>query len=435
MVSLSIVREGNEAAREGRKLDYLPFGVKTLKVAVDGDYQGMLRLAPVRRSSVRGETLGHEDGDGPPQFVVSWGGGYASYYRLNYPKQRIAHFLVQHVGDALDDRVLTIQAEAGSGEILTDLPITLTYPTKGGVPWPAADELVKPAWKEASRGLAGESDISLAGCYAPDYISRWWPRNRVVYDDSGAAPPQVRVRYRRRVDGDDGDLTVYATGSPGGAEVLLAKIQGQITYHMYDMQQVVPELYRFGSQTWALRVWFFWLDKKISLEDLSRYGTRTPDEIRLARQGLLSTTEGGTAAESWPGGHEIPDAERVDIVFSRELVPLYAATDLHWREMWGPLAKDATTVAARIVNTRPAGRSTEWKGLRKLANGWVTILRSEVLPERDWSKPYNPEVEVASELAGQGKLAADRRATQSHTPAILNIAMQMRFTSTDVRAG
>jgi hypothetical protein len=433
-LSLSIVREGNEAAREENKLDYLPFGAKTLKVAVEGDYRGKLRLSPKRSSPVEGEKFAHEDEGVPPQFAVSWGGGH-EVYELDYPGKRVVHFLVHHIGDALDDRLLTIQARPeDSDEVIASLPVMLTYPTFTGERWPSED-LVKPIWQEVSPGLLGTSDIVLVGRYAPDYISRWWPGNRIIYDAYGSRPPLIRLRYRRLADGDGGDLSVHAAGSPGGKEVALATIQGRIPYPLYDMQQVLPELYRFGPQTWALRVWFFWLDKEISLDDLSRYGTRTSDEIQHAWQELTSKAEGGLADQSWQESHEIPDAERVDIVFSRDLQPLFAATDLHWREMWGRYEDPGQSLSVRIMNTRPAALAKDWQELGKVVDGWGKVLLSQVLPRNRMSPPYNPQVEVVRELAGQGKLRADPVAMESHTPALMNVAVQVRFTSTDVTDG
>jgi hypothetical protein len=434
-LSLSIVPEGSEAAREDNKFDYLPFGVKTLKVAVAGDYRGKLHLSPARLSPVAGEKFAHEDGDGPPQFVVSWGGGHEDYYELDYPKRRMVHFLVHHVGQAFDDRPLTIQIRPeGSHDILAQLTVILTYPTIQDDPWPS-EELVRPTWQEVTPGPAGESDIVLAGRYAPDYISRWWPRNWVIYDAYGAPPPLIRVRYRRLATGDSGDLAVYATGAPGGHEVLLATIQGRLPYPLYDMQQVVPELFRFGPQTWALRVWFFWLDKEISLEDLSRYGTRTAGEIQHAWQGLRSKAEGGLADQSWQEAHEIPDAERVDIVFDQKFQTLFAATDLHWREMWGRHEQPDTPVVVQIMNTRPAALAQDWQELYKVVDGWGKVILSQLLPRNRMSPPYNPQLEVVRELTGQGQLAADPLVMDSHTPAIMNVVAQVRFTSTDVTEG
>lgn len=435
-LTLSIARQGNEVEREGNKLDYLPFGVKTLKVVVEGDYKGELRLSPKRPSPVDGEKFAHEDEGTPPQFVVSWGGGYEDYYLLDYPKKRFVYFLVHHIGtsDTLGDRLLTIEARPeGSDEVIASLPVTLTYPTFQGIPWPVED-LVKPAWQEVNTGPSGASDILLTGRYTPDYISRWWPRNRITYETYGSPPPQLRLRYRRQVEDDSGDLTVYAA-SLDGQEVKLATIQGRIPYPLYDMQQVVPELYRFGPQTWALRVWFFWLDKNISLADLNRYGTRTQDETQQAWQGIIAKTEGGLADKSWQDLHEIPDAERVDIVFSHDLQPLFAATDLHWREMWGRYEKPGEPIQVRIMNTRPAALLQDRQEAWKVAEGWGKILLTKVLPRNQMSPPYNPHSEVVQELAGRGKLAADPIAMESHAPAFLNVSMQVRFTSTDVTEG
>ena len=45
-LKLAISRESGEAERGENRFDYLPFGVKTLKVEVEGDYKGTLRLRP-----------------------------------------------------------------------------------------------------------------------------------------------------------------------------------------------------------------------------------------------------------------------------------------------------------------------------------------------------------------------------------------------------
>ena len=329
---LTIANESREAGREGNRLDYLPFGVKTLKVKVEGEYKGRLRLRPGRPSVVPGEKFAHEDEGEPPQFVVSWGGGHEDHYDLDYPERNLVHFLVHHVGDGDGDHLLTVEAVDDSGQ-RASLPVMLTYPRSGGVPWPR-DQLVRAHWHEVRRGLDGACDIKLLGTYTPRYIPRWWPQNRVAfaYDKQ---PPQVRLHHRRQIDGSNGDLTVYASRPGSDEEVLLARLGGSIGYPLYDMRQVVPELYRFGPQTWALRVWFFWLDMQISRGDLGRYWQRQDDELEQAWRGIASKAEGGISERSWHELHEIPDAERVDLIFDDDLRPLYAGTDLHWRELWG----------------------------------------------------------------------------------------------------
>jgi hypothetical protein len=162
---LALASESGEARRERNRLDYLPFGVKTVKVEVQGEYAGKLRLRPRRLSTVPGEKLAHEDEGDPPQFVVSWGGGYEDWYELDYPQRRLAYFLVHHVGDSTGDHPLTIEAEDESGR-RSSLPVTLTYPRSGGAPWPS-EQLLRARWQEVRGGLDGACDIGLPGTFVP----------------------------------------------------------------------------------------------------------------------------------------------------------------------------------------------------------------------------------------------------------------------------
>lgn len=429
---LAICSLHGEADRDGNQLDYLPFGVKTFKVQVTGDYRGKLRLRPRRISTVPGEKFAHEDEGEPPQFVISWGGGHEDYYELDYPNSRLAHFLVRHAGDSTGDHRLTIEAIDEFGQ-QASLPVMLTFPRSGGATWPT-EQVVQPRWQEVRPGLNdGACNIEVSAIYTPRYVSRWWPSNRVqyVYDTK---PPQIRIHYRRLIDGSNGDLAVHVSRRDSDDEILLAKLSGSIGYPLYDMRQVVPELYRFGPQTWVLRVWFFWLDSEISLKDLGQYWHRDNDELEQARRGIIGGDQGGFAERNWHELHEIPDAERVDIVFSDGLQPLYAATDLHWRELWGQYEprNHHDPVAVEIMNTRARELATNWQALSKVIDGWGKIILTRFAKN---SPPYSPHLEVMAELRGEGLLAADPIGMESHTPAFSNVRIQRHLTSTDVRDG
>jgi len=421
--------ESRAADREANRCDYLPFGVKTLKVKVRGKHRGRLRIQARRPSPVPGEKLAHEDEGDPPQFAVSWGGGHEDYYDLDYPHRSLAHFLVRHVGDGDGDHVLTLEAVDEAGCRAT-LPVVLTYPRSGGVPWPR-EQLTRAYWHELRQGLQGACDIKLAGSYVPRYIPRWWPPNRVVlsYD---ARPPQIRVHYRRQIDGGNGDLTVYASRWGSDEEVVLARLGGSIGYPLYDLRQVVPELYRFGPHTWTLRIWFFWLDMQISRRDLGRYWYRQEGELEEAWRGITSRAEGGCAERSWHELHEIPDAERVDIVFDSHLSLLYAATDLHWRELWGQYQPRCVgePVQIQIMNTRAKELARDVRELAQVVNGWGQVILSRFAHHQP---PYMPHLEVAAELRGEGTLAADPIGMESHSPGFFNVRIQRHLASTDVR--
>ena len=424
-----LVDEDDELPREGHKLDYLPFGVRTLKLKVEGDSQGKLRLRPARLSSVPGKAFGHEDEGVPPQFVVSWGGGYEDHCELDYPRKSVVHFLVHHVGDGTGDHLLTVEATDESG-CKACLPVTLTYPRSGGLPWPV-DQLSRPTWQEVSGGLGGACTVELRGALTPRYMSRWWPQNRIVYTYD-KQPPRLRLSYRRLVDQHHGDLAVYASRPNDAQEISLAELRGSIGYPLYDMRQVLPQLFRFGPRTWLLRVWFFWLDLEISRQDLAAYWHREADELEQAWRGITSKKDGGVAEGNWRQLHEIPDAERVDIVFDDSLQPLYAATDLHWRELWGQYAPQGggEPVLVQVMNTRAKELATNWQELGKAVQGWSQIILNRFAKN---DPPYSPHQEVMAELRGEGVLAADPIGMESHTPLFFNVRIQRHLTSTDVR--
>jgi hypothetical protein len=225
---------------------------------------------------------------------------------------------------------------------------------------------------------------------------------------------------------------VYASRPDGAEEVSLAEIHGSIGYPLYDMRQIAPELYRFGPRTWVLRIWLFWLDLEISRQDLGRYWRRDPDELEQAWRGITSKKDGGIAPRSWRQLHEIPDAERVDIVFDDNLQPLYCATDLHWRELWGQYAPHVPgePVRVQVMNTQAKEMAKNWQDLGKVVRGWGQIILSRFAKNRP---PYEPHREVMAELRGEGTLAADPIGMESHTPAFFNVRIQRHLTSTDVR--
>jgi hypothetical protein len=486
-LKLAIAKEGDELKWKSDRIDYLPFGVKTLKVEVSGDYNGPLYLVPERRSSDRDEQFGYEDreqsdysGEGTPQFIVSWGGGQEGSWKGDYPQNKLAHFLLHHKLDSkLGDYTLTIQAfdakppsselsqpdditviiqshaalsqphdnPPSSKNLLAELQVTLTCPRDGDDLYPT-EYLGRPEWKLAKSGLDGCSDIYLHGRYTPRYVSRWWPHNRVVYYTEQS--PLVQLHFQRQVEDSRGAIAIYVTPVSGENKVLLAEIQGQLEYPLYDMRQVSAELYYFGSKTWALRVWFFWLDLKLSREDLGRYGNLSPKELEVALSGV-----NGEALRPRREAHEIPDAERIDIVFDEHARPLYAATDLHYREMWGEFGSQPKI--AKILNTVFA--AAQPRGLKSSDGGHIeAMILNTAIPDlpspcdaksgleellviakamhNNMDRPFKPHEEVLRNLNKQTLLLSRPFVqTQSHCPAFQNVIMQSRLTSTDVREG
>jgi hypothetical protein len=124
--------------------------------------------------------------------------------------------------------------------------------------------------------------------------------------------------------------------------------------------------------------------------------------------------------------------ERVDIVFNDDLQPLYAATDLHWRELWGQYEpqNSGDPVRVQVMNTQAKELAKNWQDLRQIVQGWSQVILSRFAKNKP---PYRPHLEVMTELRGEGLLAADPIGMESHSPAFFNVRMQRHLTSTDVR--
>jgi hypothetical protein len=157
----------------------------------------------------------------------------------------------------------------------------------------------------------------------------------------------------------------------------------------------------------ALRIWFFWLDKNI-----------------------------GKAF--FVGRHEVPDAERFDMLIRRQDgATTLACTDLHWRETWGRVTRGEPLKAT-------LGLSREAK--IKLAEGamskmWRVWQRAE---DVDHKRPYNPlpYIERMAATLGQEAVGTVRaKGTEAHLPALQNVettdedGRPPRMTSSDVRLG
>jgi hypothetical protein len=434
-IKLAIAKEDDDTKWTSDRIDYLPFGVKTLKVVLSGDYAGPVYLAPKRRSTVPGEQFAYED-EGTPQFVISWGGGKEDYCEVDYPQNRFAYFLVHHqLNSNPGNYVLTIQArdaKTPDAKLLDELQVTLTYPRTEVEPYPLKD-LIRPEWIVERKGLSGSSNILLGGSYAPEYIPRWWPHNRVNY--SSEEPPSVRVHFQRQKESSQGALEIFTTPVKSVNEVLLAEIQGRLDYPLYDMRQVLPELYHFGPHAWVLRLWYFWLDLDLSREDLSRYGCLAAADVEVAWKGVNPQGTEVILQRAWRNAHEVPDAERIDILFDDQARPLYAATDLHWREMWGDVCSHGEPIKAKILNTVVLDTDKHWpQDAKQVFEEWWLAITG-MLANNHREPPYKPYKEVRCVLEGKVPLAANVLMNQTHTPAFLNVNLQTRFTSSDVREG
>jgi hypothetical protein len=324
------------------KVDYLPYGTKTLKIHsfVEQGEQPPLRLWP-GKSGFKLETANlfvcHEDGG--DDLWVTWGAGHEqgpwarsggspgdegwplkpgesgfSYLNVTHPNPEKCRSGCQV---ELKDYKLTVHAMTEAGKCTSCLEINLRAPRlREGEDGPA--ELPDPVRAQWQEDGANASTIRFEGTDVPLYVSRWWAAHKVECRPLGGEPAQLaavkglQIKYERttrdgkhwwdglwrkvqhRLMGDRGRIRVFFDNKS------LMEIGGNLGTHLFDERLFLPEVFLFFAQQHVvLRLWFLWVDK-----------SRHPF-------------------------HEVPDAERFDLLIdANERDLCFVGTDLHWQEKW-----------------------------------------------------------------------------------------------------
>jgi hypothetical protein len=185
-----------------------------------------------------------------------------------------------------------VTLRAYTGEKAAEEPLDSTLTVNLAVPAGAGMPVERPAqglWNPDKTLLHFEGDV------LPDYVSRWWASGMVNYRPADDLPGRLSL------DRKDDTLTLTLGADSGGPR--LAEIvdngwrPGQDTQ---GQRHVLAELFHFlEGRYYVVRLWFLWLDKRV-----------------------------GPA-------HEVPDAERVDVLFDVETGRVvFLGTDFHYREIW-----------------------------------------------------------------------------------------------------
>lgn len=368
------------------EVNYRPFGVSTIKLKISSESrdQPALRLRVKHKTAV---DLAAETFRGYPEdseaLMVSWGGGHEPgpcvkpkdflKFRedpapLPAGEQSYIYFNVTHVkeDELPETAALTIEAYDPENESVTSiLSITLRKPD-------FVPEKVR--FLEPVPGRADSWRVK-AGTHLATYDPRWWPEG-VNYTAEAAALP---LTIRR----DDNRLGLYWGGSAEPIAILTDNTNPSILVpgdHQRQFQNTLLfDLFNFDDHHIALRLWFFWLNKKI----------------------------GG---QQFIFRHEVPDAERFDIIMRKEDgTAVFVCTDLHWSEMWGEIPELPLHISLGLSRERvlaeikAEAKKTAAKAWRAPAK-WLGLLRKDemALREREGAdeakEPHNPITFVRSRV-------------------------------------
>ena len=378
-------------------LVYRPWGTRTLKLSVStSSVTPALRIRP---STIHPDDTANKIyrayADDSDAFIISWGGGhepgpclkskdvlhaFEQCTEMEPGDSSMIFFNISHVGpDVPEAATVTIEAyNEENGAVFAALPVILQKPAAypvGAVQFQETDSSV---WQPQGDRLAM-------------YDPRWWPKG-VGYVAAGELPLTIKRQ--------DTTLSIKWQGKE------VATIADDTKPSILDMDGVAFELFHFDEWHVALRIWFFWLDAKVG---------------------------GGF----FIGRHEVPDAERFDMLIRRaDGYVTLACTDLHWREVWGE------TTGSPLRATLGLGRESKLKlAEEEMGKLWGTWKGEKQL---DHSRVYDPMRFIARLAEEKGKESPDTlraKGTEAHLPMLHNVEQRHEdgrpplMTSSDVRLG
>lgn len=367
--------------QDSGRWDYRPWGTRSLKIRISTTKDhGPLRLrwANTLRQDGMACVFAGPDGD----FTISWGGGHDTDVPvrtrdkwgafeeiepvLAEAEPNFVYFNITHRGESLPESVLlTLEAYPdGGGTAVSRLSLHFHKPDN----LPANVIRLLPT-VPGQRWEAGNGDS------LPLYDCRWWPARTLTYEK--VERPSLAVQR------ESNQLLVQ------WERQTVARVVDQTRPLVLDQPDDVKfELFQFitpAREYLALRIWFFWLNKAIPV---------------FALGGL--------------GRHEVPDAERFDLLLRKQdgLVTL-ACTDLHWREMWGQVIEPplVATIGLNLQQKAELGQEKLGSVFKKAA--------------KDGRRDYNPigYIErLAEDLAhNDEELILRAKGTEAHVPMLNNV--------------
>jgi hypothetical protein len=296
----------NEA--EPNILQYLPYGVTTLEMKIEGDLDEALgHIYPNKRGD-GGKKLFVGFADQSEDFLVLWGGGSEEGLKVSNDNVNGKLFLqILHKGRTAETQNITL---CYSG---TETPIT----TIKLVPAEDSPNLVRMNMNPAKEGNEIQV-ISFKGSRIPLYYPRWFPpkpseNKKIQYSDIDA--PNIKIKFKVKetafLPEVDSDIDILLNDDPNP----IARISEDWRY-----SSLHAEIFTiFGdSDHLILRLWCYWVNANFSF--------------------------GGSL------NIECPDYERFDfLIDTKKKKILYVGTDFHYQEWWYKIDDGESFTNAKIA--------------------------------------------------------------------------------------
>lgn len=394
------------------RLIYRPWGTRTIKVKVSTHTdQPKLWLRPLNmlpEDAALGIYKAYADDN--RAFTITWGGGHEigpcvktkdvlSAFETAAPLQAgdssYLFFNLTHTGTDLplgaNISLRAFECLDQYGKMLEKEQARLVLPVQLPANIPPEGQIM-----HIIPGEKNNTWVVSPGRYLPEYDSRWWPTNEVAYSVSEPPPLLIHIdNSQLLIDWvDEGNLIASIEDYTKPSVLLLAETVGF-------------EIFAFDQWSIALRVWFFWTDKYV----------------------------GG---DFFVGRHEVPDAERFDLIIRRkDGRVLLAGTDLHWREVWARVLPNKILQATLGMPRETAIKLAK----EKFSETWNEIWAKAVHPSSNdpgrevINNPVEPYIRRLAER--EATVTVKASGTEAHLPTLHNVEQRRPpvMTSSDVRMG
>jgi len=321
-------------------LPYLPYGVTTLGIKIDGDIDEPLGyIYPVKTAdsdkTEREKKLFVGFADESEDFLVLWGAGSESGLELTSKNVSGSLYMqILHKGKSANIQNVTL-CYSQTKEPICSL---ILVPAEDGANVSKMD--VSP---DDSNGLR---TVTFKGSKVPLYYPRWFPprpskNEKIQYYETNA--PDIKIKFKAKdsnfIPEIDSDIDIFLNDEP------IAQIVGDWCY-----SSLHAEIFTiFGnSDYFVLRVWFYWVNATFA-------NTFSGDKIIVTRNEAIRLSDNlspdGKNTKGFSKDVECPDYERFDFLIDmKKKKIIWVGTDFHYQEWWFKIDETEPVVRAKIAS-------------------------------------------------------------------------------------
>jgi len=320
-------------------LQYLPYGVTTLEIKIDGDIDELLGYISPIKIAGKEKKLFVGFADESEDFLVLWGGG--SEVGLKLTNANIGgrvYFQILHKGKSAEVQSVSL-VHSQTKELICSIIL---------VPAEDSANVLRMAISPVDRKSL--KTITFKGSKVPLYYPRWFPprpseNKKIQY--SNIDVPNIKIKFKERentfIPQVDSDIDIFLNDDLNP----IARISGDWRY-----SSLHTELFTiFGNAKYfILRVWFYWVNAKFS-------NTFRGDKIIVTRDESIRISENLSPDETKTKGFvdsvnlECPDYERFDFLIDMKKKKVtYVGTDFHYQEWWFKINENEPFARAKIAS-------------------------------------------------------------------------------------